>query len=218
MICKNRNMSFKTDKPNGSNFESQAHVFGIAWSEMSNDSILIQPARVTGQLSSLKQAILENAVPSPPWETHWATWKRAQRWTSSRPMQWGDNKLSHASAVHCCFSFFFCKGSIALFACFFSLPLFQEECVLQTSPLREVFGQALECSSARACVHTLIYVNESCWWPSGLKKTPPPAQSTNTQSLCNPLVFFQSFILSRQTLIVYAFSHLPLNVDQSAKP
>lgn len=57
---KNRNTSFKTEKPNGS---SSSIWHCLEW----NDSILIQPARVTVQLSSLKQATVENAVPSPPW-------------------------------------------------------------------------------------------------------------------------------------------------------
>lgn len=89
----------------------------------------------------------------------------------------------------CLWLFFFCKGSKALFVVFFFL--FQEECVSQTSPLREVFGQALECYSARACVHTLIYVNATCWWPSRLRK--PPAYLFGKSSQYKHTEFVQRF-------------------------
>lgn len=103
---------------------------------------------------------------------------------------------------------FFCKGSKALFMFFFFL--FQEECVSQTSPLREVFGQALECYSARACVHTLIYVNATCWWPSRLRK--PPAYLLSKSSEYKHTEFVQHFgflsvfqLISQATLIVCLF-------------
>lgn len=113
--------------------------------------------------------IVENVVPSPLGQTHWVTQKSAQWWTSTISMQWGDNKLSHFSTVNC-FLFFFCKGSQTLFVIFFFCSFSGVCFVCMCHCVHEV--SALEYYSARACVHTLTYVNAACRWPSRLKKSP----------------------------------------------